>query len=187
MTGVGERNLTLGLIGNCAFNALIDAQGHIVWCCLPRPDDDPVFSALLAGGDVAARGLFAIELEGLAESRQAYVANTAILQTELVDTQGNAVRITDFAPRFQNRGRTFRPLLLVRRVWYIDALVRTGATEEARGLFAGLIESRNPLGLLSEDIDPASREPWGNFPQTYSMVGIINGATRLSRRWDTVL
>ena len=71
--------------------------------------------------------------------------------------------------------------------WYIDALVRTGATEEARELFDGLIESRNRLGLLSEDIDPATRELWGNFPQTYSMVGIINGATRLSRRWDTVL
>ena len=71
--------------------------------------------------------------------------------------------------------------------WYIDALVRTGAIEEARELFDGLIGSRNPLGLLSEDIDPATKELWGNFPQTYSMVGIINGATRLSRRWDTVL
>ena len=39
----------------------------------------------------------------------------------------------------------------------------------------------------NEDIDPATRELWGNFPQTYSMVGIINGATRLSQRWDTVL
>jgi pentatricopeptide repeat protein len=71
--------------------------------------------------------------------------------------------------------------------WYIDALVRTGQTQEARELFDGLIASRNPLGLLSEDIDPANRELWGNFPQTYSMVGIINGATRLSRRWDSVL
>ena len=60
-------------------------------------------------------------------------------------------------------------------------------TEEARELFDGLIESRNPLGLLSEDIDPVTKELWGNFPQTYSMVGIINGATRLSRRWDNVL
>jgi GH15 family glucan-1,4-alpha-glucosidase len=50
-----------------------------------------------------------------------------------------------------------------------------------------LVAARNPLGLLSEDIDPATGELWGNFPQTYSMVGIINGATRLSRRWETVL
>jgi len=28
---------------------------------------------------------------------------------------------------------------------------------------------------------------WGNFPQTYSMVGLINSAVRLSRRWEEVL
>ena len=39
-------------------------------------------------------------------------------------------------------------------------------------------------GLLSEDLSPATGELWGNFPQTYSMVGIINGAVRLSQRWD---
>jgi len=40
---------------------------------------------------------------------------------------------------------------------------------------------------LSEDVDPHSNQLWGNFPQTYSMVGIINGAVRLSRRWDKVI
>ncbi len=116
MTAGAARNLALGVVGNCAFNALIDPHGRIVWCCLPRPDGDPVFNALLRGDEATPRGAFAIELEGLATSRQAYVANTAILQTELADAQGNAVRITDFAPRFQDRGRTFRPLLLVRRI-----------------------------------------------------------------------
>ena len=28
---------------------------------------------------------------------------------------------------------------------------------------------------------------WGNFPQTYSMVGLINGAVRLSQPWETVI
>jgi GH15 family glucan-1,4-alpha-glucosidase len=118
MTAAVQRNLALGVIGNCAFNALIDATGQIVWCCLPRPDGDPVFNALLAGqtDGVPLRGICAVELENLAESRQSYVANTAILATELVDSQGNALRITDFAPRFQDRGRMFRPLLLVRRI-----------------------------------------------------------------------
>jgi GH15 family glucan-1,4-alpha-glucosidase len=116
MTAGAARNLALGVVGNCSFNALIDPHGRIVWCCLPRPDGDPVFNALLGGDDATPSGAFAIELEGLAASRQAYVANTAILQTELTDAQGNAVRITDFAPRFQDRGRTFRPLLLVRRI-----------------------------------------------------------------------
>jgi hypothetical protein len=36
-------------------------------------------------------------------------------------------------------------------------------------------------------MNPASGELWGNFPQTYSMVGIIHGALRLSAPWDTVV
>ena len=47
-----------------------------------------------------------------------------------------------------------------------------------------MLESRNALGLLSEDIDPASGELWGNYPQTYSLVGIVNAATRLSEPWE---
>jgi GH15 family glucan-1,4-alpha-glucosidase len=42
------------------------------------------------------------------------------------------------------------------------------------------------VGLLSEDLAPATGELWGNFPQTYSMVGIINGAVRLSAPWDSL-
>ena len=43
---------------------------------------------------------------------------------------------------------------------------------------------RNHLGLLSEDIAPDSGEHWGNYPQTYSLVGIVNAAMRLSRGWE---
>jgi pentatricopeptide repeat protein len=68
--------------------------------------------------------------------------------------------------------------------WYIDALARTGRAEEARELFEGMLESRNHVGLLSEDIAPESGEHWGNYPQTYSLVGIVNAATRLSRHWE---
>ena len=47
-----------------------------------------------------------------------------------------------------------------------------------------MLAARNPLGLLSEDIDPATGELWGNFPQTYSMVGLIHSAMKLSKSWD---
>ena len=47
-----------------------------------------------------------------------------------------------------------------------------------------MLTRRNPLGLLSEDIDPQNGELWGNFPQTYSMVGLINSAMRLSVPWE---
>ena len=68
--------------------------------------------------------------------------------------------------------------------WYIDALIRLGRREEACEMFDAMLDARNPLGLLSEDLDPATRELWGNYPQTYSLVGIINAATRLSESWE---
>ncbi|MCP5150881.1 MAG: glycoside hydrolase family 15 protein [Ectothiorhodospiraceae bacterium] len=68
--------------------------------------------------------------------------------------------------------------------WYIDALARTGRTAEARDTFESMLACRNHLGLLSEDTDPATGELWGNYPQTYSLVGIINAAMRLSGPWE---
>jgi len=71
--------------------------------------------------------------------------------------------------------------------WRIDALARTGRADEARALFEALLARCNHVGLLSEDIAQADGELWGNFPQTYSMVGIVNCAMRLSRSWDSVV
>ncbi len=69
--------------------------------------------------------------------------------------------------------------------WRIDALARIGRKEQAREIFNALLAVRNPLGLLSEDTHPVTGQLWGNFPQTYSMVGIINAAMRLSAPWDS--
>jgi GH15 family glucan-1,4-alpha-glucosidase len=71
--------------------------------------------------------------------------------------------------------------------WYIGALADVGRRDEARALFTNMLDKRNSLGLLSEDIDPISGELWGNFPQTYSMVGIIMNAMRLSATWEEAL
>jgi GH15 family glucan-1,4-alpha-glucosidase len=112
----------MGVIGNCAFTALIDQRGRIVWCCLPRFDGDPVFSALLNPGSTTEEGndpgtnAFVIEIEDFAESRQWYEPNTAVLHTVLTDKMGQSLQITDFAPRFRSRSRFFRPTTIVRRV-----------------------------------------------------------------------
>ena len=49
------------------------------------------------------------------------------------------------------------------------------------------IARRNAVGMFSEDIDPVGGQQWGSFPQTYSMVGIITSAVRLSRPWEEIL
>ena len=70
--------------------------------------------------------------------------------------------------------------------WLIEALHLSGRSEEARTLFEEMLERRTAAGLLSEDIAFDGAELWGNYPQTYSLVGLINCATMLSRPWSSV-
>jgi GH15 family glucan-1,4-alpha-glucosidase len=114
-------SLDLAVIGNCTSAALIDRRAQVVWGCIPRFDGDPAFCALLDGDEVgngttARRGVFAIELEGMTTCEQHYHKHTAVLVSTLSDDHGNAVEITDFAPRFRHYDRVFRQPGLVRRV-----------------------------------------------------------------------
>ncbi len=70
--------------------------------------------------------------------------------------------------------------------WLIEALHLSGRTDEARQLFDEMLSRRTRAGLLSEDITFDGKELWGNYPQTYSLVGLINCATLLSRPWTSV-
>jgi GH15 family glucan-1,4-alpha-glucosidase len=69
--------------------------------------------------------------------------------------------------------------------WLIEALHLSGRTREARGLFEEMLGRRTRAGLLSEDITLDGRELWGNYPQTYSLVGLINCAMLLSKPWTS--
>ena len=70
--------------------------------------------------------------------------------------------------------------------WLIEALQATGREADARALFEEMLSRRTAAGLLSEDIDPQTGELWGNYPQTYSLVGTINCAVLLSKPWNMV-
>ena len=112
-------DLDLAPIGNCSIASLVDRQGRHIWCCAPRVDSDPVFSALLSGrepDDEATTGVWSVDVENLAEARQAYLRNTPILRTELTDASGGVVEILDFAPRYRRSGRIYRPTSLVRLI-----------------------------------------------------------------------
>jgi len=73
---------------------------------------------------------------------------------------------------------------LVCTFWLVEALALIGRTDEARELFEHLLGLHNGLGLYAENILPDTLQQSGNFPQTYSHVGLINAAFRVSRRWD---
>ncbi|MGH7023838.1 MAG: glycoside hydrolase family 15 protein [Caulobacteraceae bacterium] len=70
--------------------------------------------------------------------------------------------------------------------WFIEGLHLAGETEEARKLFEDMLGKRNHAGLLSEDVGLVDGSLWGNYPQTYSLVGLINCAVLLSRPWSSV-
>ena len=65
--------------------------------------------------------------------------------------------------------------------WLVENYVLQGRQAEARRLFERLLARCNDVGLLSEEIDPATGRMLGNFPQAYSHVGLINCALSLSR------
>jgi GH15 family glucan-1,4-alpha-glucosidase len=119
---MAEQNLDLAVIGNGRTAALLNPLSQIVWWCFPRFDGDPVFCRLLAGDE--EKGFTDVLLDGQVSTHSAYVRNTAVLSTVLTDKNGASVRITDFAPRFYQFGRTFRPPQLMRIIEPIAGLPR---------------------------------------------------------------
>jgi GH15 family glucan-1,4-alpha-glucosidase len=65
--------------------------------------------------------------------------------------------------------------------WLVDNLARQGRLEEAMDLYNSLCARANPLGLLPEQIDPASGAFLGNYPQAFSHVGLISSGVNLAR------
>jgi pentatricopeptide repeat protein len=131
------------------------------------------------GEDLDASMLLVHELGFLPADDPRFLGTIAAVERELL-VDGHVFRYRT-ADDFGEPENAFN----VCTFWYINALAACGRTDEARALFEEMLASRNSLGLLSEDLNPATGELWGNFPQTYSMVGIINGALRLSEPWET--
>jgi GH15 family glucan-1,4-alpha-glucosidase len=117
-----DANLDLAVIGNGRTAALVEPTGRLVWWCYPRFDGDPVFCRLVSGDE--EKGFADVVLDGAVSSESDYLRNSAVVSTVLTDRQGGAVRITDFAPRFRNYGRVFRPPQLMRIIEPLAGLPR---------------------------------------------------------------
>jgi GH15 family glucan-1,4-alpha-glucosidase len=65
--------------------------------------------------------------------------------------------------------------------WLVSCLARAGELERAQTLFDTLVGYANDLGLIAEEIDVATGELLGNFPQAFSHVGLINAAWEIDQ------
>ncbi len=68
---------------------------------------------------------------------------------------------------------------LICSFWYIDHLIREGHLARAEEMLDAIIKLASPLGLYSEEIDPESGEFFGNFPQAFSHLGLIQSILNL--------
>jgi GH15 family glucan-1,4-alpha-glucosidase len=58
--------------------------------------------------------------------------------------------------------------------WLVSALVEIGELERARKLCEKLLAHASPLGLYGEELDPETGRHWGNFPQAFTHLALIN-------------
>ena len=72
---------------------------------------------------------------------------------------------------------------LVCAFWYVDALACVGRVDDAIKTLDNILGFANHLGIFSEDVGLDGSQ-WGNYPQTYSHVGLINAAFRISKKLD---
>lgn len=151
---------------------------HAVICEKAWNERRQSFVDTFNGEDLDASLLLLYELGFLAADDPRFSATVMAIEREL--------KHGDYIFRYAKRDDFGHPetAFMVCSFWYVDALATLGRREEARELFEHLLAQRNPHGLLSEDINPDTGELWGNFVQTYSMVGLINSAMRLSRPWE---
>lgn len=130
----------MGVIGNCAFLAHIDTKTNISWMCWPRFDSSFIFGKLL---DREKGGEFSIlPPQDDFQSRQYYIENTNILCTEITSAEGK-YRVTDFAPRFPQFDRYFRPLMLIRKIEPVSGNPRVKVTCNPVGNYGKLCPSRH--------------------------------------------
>jgi GH15 family glucan-1,4-alpha-glucosidase len=128
--------------------------------------------------DLDASVLLVSELGLLAPNDPRFVSTCEVIDRELT-RNGRVMRYTA-ADDFGAPETAF----LACNFWFMDALCQIGRKAQARELFEAILAARNSFGLLSEDLHPETGALWGNLPQTYSMAGIINTATRLSSSWE---
>jgi len=144
-------------------------------------EERQTYAESFGGRDLDASVLLMVEVGLIAPTDKRFIATVDALEKYLCD--GPYMRRYEAPDDFGRPETAFN----ICTFWRIDALARIGRKEQAREIFEAMLAARNHVGLLSEDTHPVTGQMWGNFPQTYSMVGIINCAMRLSASWESVI
>jgi alpha,alpha-trehalase len=63
--------------------------------------------------------------------------------------------------------------------WMASALSEIGEQESARELCEKLLGSAGPLGLFAEELDAKTGRHWGNFPQAFTHLALINAVSHV--------
>jgi GH15 family glucan-1,4-alpha-glucosidase len=65
--------------------------------------------------------------------------------------------------------------------WLVQALAAVGRKDEATALFTALMDKGSPLGLYSEETDPATGLLLGNYPQALTHAALVQAALALRK------
>jgi glucoamylase len=137
-----------------------------------------VYVQALDSVDLDASTLSMITMNYLDNNSQRAKEHIAALEKELLADHG-------LFYRYKHRDDFGFPetTFLVCAFWYVDALACVGRLDDAMNNLDKLISFSNSLGIFSEDVSVDGSQ-WGNFPQSYSHVGLINAAFRIARKMD---
>jgi GH15 family glucan-1,4-alpha-glucosidase len=138
------------------------------------------FAATLGGGEMDASLLQMLDTRFTAPDDPRFLATLEAIERDL--------RRGDYVLRYADEDDFGKPETAFNfcTFWLIEALYLVGRKDEARTLYEQMLARRTHAGLLSEDCDLTTGDPWGNYPQTYSLAGLINCAVLLSNPWSTV-
>ncbi|MFC1226588.1 glycoside hydrolase family 15 protein [Pedobacter sp. BG31] len=168
-------------IGNEDFerraNLLIEkASAHIEACYDP---ERKVYTNAVGSPHLDASTLQLIMMNYLDPASDRAKDHLTALEKELKTEDGLFYRYLH-ADDFGKPKTTF----LICAFWYVEALACVGRTDEAIKEFENIIKYCNHLLLFSEDVDAKTGSQWGNFPQAYSHVGLMNAAYRIAIKLD---
>jgi GH15 family glucan-1,4-alpha-glucosidase len=154
------------------------AREEIAEAILTRGWNEEVgaFTQSFGSADLDASNLMMPIVGFIAADDPRMLATIDAIQNRLTDEHGLVYRYLSHDGLAGEEG-TF----LLCTFWLAEALALAGDVPGAREVFGRAVAYVNDLGLLAEEVDPATGELLGNFPQAFSHIGLVNAAWAISQ------